>query len=281
MLITLFPLCLSIVPSFAIGAETDKLANYQQQYRHPDPQVRIRAVGFLGTLGPKAIPSLIEALRDDDRMVGHHAEQALRKIGPASLSALDGMLEDSHFEAPHRAAHAIVWMGPAAAPTIIKVLQEYRPDAWNRLYEVSNISNLPDETKAALVPKLIELFTHPDIEVQIRAMLYMGYMKPASHTALPHIVQALKGNTILRDKSARVLYGIGYAATPFLVQALQDPDPEVRRFVVQMLTSPAFSRNEVVHGLQQVCAGDSSPAIRQQAKTILQHSFRRPLDAGC
>lgn len=272
---------LSVALPFPVLAGSDKLGEYRQQYQDSNPQNRLRAVGLLGTLGPEAIPTLIEALRDEERIVRHGAERALIKIGPASLPALDKMLDDSHFAAPQNASHAIVWLGPAAAPTIIKVLQEYRPDAWNRLYESSNISNLPNETKEALVPKLVDLFKHHDNEVQIRAMQYMGYMKPVSQKALPNIVEALKGNRLLREKTARVLYGIGTPATPLLVQTLQDPDPEIRQLVVQMLSSPAFSREEAARGLQQVCQEDSSPAIRQQAQSILHGMYHRSAQTGC
>lgn len=261
---------------------TDKLAGYQQQYHDSNPEVRLRAVGLLATQGTDAIPTLIEALRDDDRAVRQGAERALLKIGPASLPALDRMLEDSHFETPQTAAHTIVWMGPAAAPTIIKVLEEYRPDAWNRLYESSNISNLPKETKAAIVPGLVRLLEHHDNETRLRAMQYMGYMKPVSEQALPHIIRALKGeDTILRAKAVPVLYGIGKPASPFLVEALQDPNQEVRELIVQMLTSPAFSRDEAIRGLQQVCTGDTSPAIRQKAQAVLHQTFRKPRQAVC
>ena len=260
----------------------DKLAAYQQQYQDPNPEVRRQAVALLGSQGTDAIPSLIEALRDEDRAVRYGAERALNQIGPASLPALDRMLEDSHFETPQTAAHTIVWMGPAAAPTIIKVLEEYRPDAWNRLYEVSNISNLPNETKAAIVPGLLRLLEHHDNETRLRAMQYMGYMKPTSEQALPQIIQALKGqDTMLRAKAAWVLYGIGKPAGPLLVEALHDPNQEVRELIVQMLTSPAFSRSDAIRGLEQVCTGDSSPAIRQRAQAVLHQTFRKPRQSVC
>jgi HEAT repeat protein len=277
----LIPLWIWGLATHANGEAPSKLAEYQQQYRDSNSQVRLHAVGLLGNLSSDAIPTLIEALRDDDRAVRHSAERALLKIGPASLPALDRMLDDSHFAAPHLAAHAIVWMGPAAAPTIMKVLEEYRPDAWNRLYESSNISNLPNETKSALVLKLVQLLRHNDNETRIRAMQYMGYMKPASEQALPHIIEALKSDKLFREKAAWVLYGIGKPATPFLVQALQDPNPDVRQFVVEMLTSPAFSREEATRGLQQVCTEDLSPSIRQRAQSILHQSFRKPPQSGC
>jgi HEAT repeat protein len=265
-----------------VEATPDKLSVYQQEYQNPDPEVRRRAVALLGNLGAEAIPTLIEALRDENRAVRQGAERALHKIGPASLPALDRMLEDAHFETPQTAAHTIVWMGPAAAPTILKVLEEYRPDAWNRLYEVSNISNLPNETKAAIVPGLVRLLEHRDSETRLRAMQYMGYMKPTSEQALPQIMQALKGeDTMLRGKAARVLYGIGKPAGPFLVTALQDSNQDVRELIVDMLTSPAFSRDDALRGLEQTCRGDSSPAVRQKAQSALHNGFRKPRQSVC
>lgn len=280
-LVALFSVWIWALAAHAKDVDPSKLADYQQQYHDSNPQVRSRAVALLGGLGADAIPSLVEALRDDDRAVRQSAERALRELGPSSLPALDRMLDDSHYEAPHLAAHAMVWMGAAAAPTIIKVLQEYRPDAWNRLYESSNISNLPIETKAAVVPRLVELLNNDDNEIRVRAMQYMGYMKPASEQALPHVIHSLNGDTFLRGKAAWVLYGIGKPATPFLVQALQDPNPDMRKTVVEMLSSPAFSRNEAILGLQQVCSGDSSPTIRALAQGILRQTFRKPPQSFC
>lgn len=280
-LLALFPVWIWALAAHAIDVAPSKLADYQQQYRDSNPQVRLRAVTLLESLGADAIPSLIEALRDDDRAVGQRAGRALREIGPPSLPALDRMLDDSHDVAPHLAAHAMVWMGAAAAPTIVKVLQEYRPDAWNRLYESSNISNLPMATKAAVVPRLVELLNNEDNEIRARAMQYMGYMKPASEEALPHVIHALKGDAFLRGKAARVLYGIGKPATPLLVQALHDPNPDLRKTIIEMLASQAFSRNEAILGLQQACSGDSSPTIRALAQGTLHQTFRKPPQSVC
>jgi hypothetical protein len=279
-------LCLSLtiidLGQEILAGTPDKLSAYQQEYQDPNPEVRRRAVALLGSLGTEAIPTVIEALRDEDRMVRQDAERALRKIGPASLPALDRMLEDSHFETPQTAAHTIVWMGSSAAPTILKVLEEYRPDAWNRLYEVSNIDNLPKETKAAIVPGLVRLLEHHDHETRLRALQYMGYMKPASEQALPQIIQALKGeDTMLRAKAAWVLYGIGKPAGPFLVEALQDPRQEVREFIIQMLTSPAFSQSDALQGLEHACARDSSQVVRQRAQAALHQTFRKSRDSVC
>lgn len=281
-----FSLCLSLtiveLGQEILAGTPEKLSAYQQEYQDPDSEVRRRAVALLGSLGTEAIPTLIEALRDEDRMVRQGAERALLKIGPASLPALDRMLEDSHFETPQTAAHAIVWMGPPAAPTILKVLEEYRPDAWNRLYEVSNISNLPKETKAAIVPGLVRLLEHQDNEIRLRAMQYMGYLKPASESALPQIIQALKGeDAMLRGKAAWVLYGIGKPAGPFLAEALQNSNQEVRELIVEMLTSPAFSRDDALRGLQQACTGDSSQIVRQRAQAALHQTFRKSRDSVC
>ena len=279
-------LCLSLtivdLGQEILAGTPEKLSAYQREYQDPDPEVRRRAVALLGSLGTEAIPTLIEALRDEDRMVRQGAERALLKIGPASLPALDRMLEDSHFETPETAAHAIVWMGPPAAPTILKVLEEYRPDAWNRLYEVSVVSNLPKETKAAIVPGLVRLLEHQDNETRLRAMQYMGYMKPASEAALPQIIQALKGeNSMLRDKAERALYGIGKPAGPFLVEALQNSSQEVRELIVKMLTSPAFSPDDALRGLQQACTRDSSQIVKQRAQAALHQVFRKSRDSVC
>jgi HEAT repeat protein len=77
----LIPLWIWGLATHANGEAPSKLAEYQQQYRDSNLQVRLRAVGLLGSLSSDAIPTLIEALRDDDRAVRHSAERALLKIG--------------------------------------------------------------------------------------------------------------------------------------------------------------------------------------------------------
>jgi len=83
---------------------------------------------------PKAIPAIIEALKDKDWDVRTSAASALGGIGPDARAAVPVLIEalkDEHFYVRSSAAHALGGIGPearAAVPALTMALKDEDKD---------------------------------------------------------------------------------------------------------------------------------------------------------
>jgi len=71
--------------------EGRSLSYWMQQLQVPDAKARVGAASALARLGPKAapaVPLLIEALNDQNKLVRTQSIAALGKIGPAAAAAV-------------------------------------------------------------------------------------------------------------------------------------------------------------------------------------------------
>jgi HEAT repeat protein len=93
-----------------------------------DPQVRRGAITGLGTnRNAEVVAALMEALKDEDNLVGISAATKLGQIGQPALKPLIEALKDQQPRVRHRAAIALGLMGPrakAAVPLLIELLKD-------------------------------------------------------------------------------------------------------------------------------------------------------------
>src|SRR5260370_19868176 len=89
--------------------------------KNPDSNVRGRAVEALAQLGPaaaKAVPALIEVLKDRDPQVRVEATQALAAIGTGAIGALVDALKESNKYVRMGAALTLGHLGTAAQTAV-------------------------------------------------------------------------------------------------------------------------------------------------------------------
>ncbi len=89
---------------------------------------RTKAAWALAGIGKKSIPSLIDALRDNEEVTRRRAGWALIKIGTPAVNALIGLLHEINGFTRERAAQTLGWIGDDRAVTsLLWALKDKEP----------------------------------------------------------------------------------------------------------------------------------------------------------
>jgi HEAT repeat protein len=177
-----------------------------------DPRIREGLANVLARFGPKAkvgTPSLLEALKDPDNKVQAEVVNALSKIGADAVAPLTKVLATD--------PNALVRAGAARA------LGRIRP--------------LPTTAVTALGQAL----QHADPSVRVAAAVALGTIKPGTRIAKEVIqtvvARLLDNNEFVRLEASLALRAIvaESGAAQDLLQALNNPDPDIRANVVTAL----------------------------------------------
>jgi HEAT repeat protein len=264
---------------FATGPLIDALKNGNGRERiQPRSVDVIRWLGDQGEIAVRAVPDLITALQDSDKMVRRVAAFTLGRIGEGAAAAVPMLvtaLSDSEQEVREFAAFALGRIGEGASPAVpalVPALQDensvVRFGAALALRQMGGaaepattalIGALQDENQvvgqlAALalgeigvsassaIPMLEQMLRHPNSNIRFSASYALGQMGEA---AVPVLINALNtGKADVRIPAAMALREIGrvgLSAVPALVKALDDQNPEVRRaaaFALEKMSTP-------------------------------------------
>src|SRR5439155_632848 len=154
----------------------------------------------LGQVGPAAVPSLVEALRNGDPRTRPGAAAALGAVGPQAAAAVPALVEALRDGEPGvrlEAADALTRIGQETA-TAVPVLLAVLPKEWRAVDALGRAG-------AAAVPPLLERLTaaqsrrraspsadpavlDPDGEIVICAVNALGRVGPAALGALPALL---------------------------------------------------------------------------------------------
>lgn len=94
---------------------------------------RVDARDYLVSMGKKAVPYLIEALKSDNQQVRWEAAKALAKIGDSAASqSLINALEDKMFDVRWVAAEGIITIGRKALIPLLSALAQRGDSLWLR-----------------------------------------------------------------------------------------------------------------------------------------------------
>jgi len=177
------------------------LREARQLWRHKDAEVRKAAAEALRNIGsPKAIPALIEALKDKDAEMRKAAAEALGLIGsPEAVPALIEALQDKDAEVREDAAEALGKIGsPEAVPALIKALKD--KDVWVRKAAAKALGNIGSPEA---IPALIKAL---DKDVWVCKAVAWALRNIGPPEAIPALIKALKdGNDYVRWAAARAL----------------------------------------------------------------------------
>jgi HEAT repeat protein len=194
--------------------------------RDPDRMVRFRSASLLGTIGVEArpaIPSLVELLKDPDPVVRRVTADALGELSVNSTSVISGLtalLGDSEADVRSAASRSLQQLG--AEPTRVSA---------------SLVAQLRDHTSG----------------VQGEALETLRKMGPAAGSAVPLLIPLLTdSDSSVRLAAIDALAGIGTpakTAIPALAALRSDPDPMIRISVAFALNTLGSSPTEVIPGL--------------------------------
>jgi HEAT repeat protein len=143
-------------------------------------------------LGSRAVPALIDALRDDDPRIRQAACTALGQIGD-----------------------------PAAVPELTKRLQDSVSDV--RIAACTALGQIGD---SSAVPELIKCLEDTDYDVRIAACTALG--KIGDPSPVPVLITCLD-YWYISQAAANALIQIGKPAVPALIETLTDPNERVRK----------------------------------------------------
>ncbi len=197
-----------------------------------DSIAQVVARHALAQICPAAVPSLIEALRNENDLIRHGAVLALsiavrERPGAApaiatAVPALIEVLQDPDIDIRHAAASALSEIGPrdaAVIPTLLGALSG--EDAYIRARAAVAIGKM-GKAAAVAIPALIAATRDANLEVRKDAADALGKLGPSAATAVPALIDCLRGdNLTVREHAVRALREIGplaVAAVPNLMR---------------------------------------------------------------
>jgi len=269
-----------------------------------DPKTRAMAAKALSDIGPPArdaIPDLLLLLNDTAGKVQHSGEWAspivqyeaalaLANIDPTRkevLPILIKILTDDRWMTATDAINAVKKMGPngrAAVPALERVLISRESDDLNRAIAVEALAAVDGCASGPVLARVLK--TDKNSNVRFHAARALSYFGPACPQTIPALVEALDDDQV---DTAAELARLGKPGLAALTPALQSPDLDVRKEVVEALSNLALKAPWVGKPDEQtrplpddlmqqlmVAMNDRSIAVREQAARALQFAGGEP-----
>jgi HEAT repeat protein len=175
-----------------------RIERLKSQLTVPEAEDRIHAgkeLRKIGSAAKDAVPTLVNALKDEDISVRVHAAEALAVIGltaPEIFPVLIEGMKDTNREVRWTALVALRQIGPepqAAVPDLIKALKNEDKDF--RLGAAIGLGGIGSEAKAA-VPDLMEALKDESKYVRRFAFLALGEIGWKAKLGIPDLIEALE-----------------------------------------------------------------------------------------
>jgi HEAT repeat protein len=215
-----------------------RIERLKSQLTVPEAEDRIHAAKELrkiGSAAKDAVPTLVNALKDEEISVRVRAAEALAVIGSTAPDIFPVLMEgmkDTNREVRQSAVYAlgkIVSEVKEAFPALIKALKDpIKEVRWTALVALRQIDPEPQ----AAVPDLIKALKNEDKDFRLGAAIGLGGIGSEAKAAVPDLMEALKDESKYVRRFAFLALGeIGWKAKlgiPDLIEALEDEDYEVR-----------------------------------------------------
>jgi HEAT repeat protein len=184
------------------------------------PEVRARVASIIARIGPKAkqaVPALVEALADPEPETRNEVLFALGSIGPGAESAVPAVakaLGDPDMNVRYAACYALGSIGPAAKSAKAALQRNLAsPDeflAMDSAWALSRIDPGCTESAPKTVPLLVKGLEQPDAMTRLHAVESLGRLGPLAKDAAAALKKALEDdNGDVREAAAEALKAIG------------------------------------------------------------------------
>jgi len=155
-------------------------------------------IARIGTPAKAAVPALVKSLDDEDPQTRSEVLFALAAIGPdaaASVPAVSKLLDDPEASVRYGACFALGKMGPAAMPAKAAVVKKLSSDdpflAMAAAWALAQIHPECGETAGKSVPILIKALAEPDVTTRVEAARALECLGPLAKPAVPALSKAL------------------------------------------------------------------------------------------
>jgi HEAT repeat protein len=200
----------------------------------PDQRIRLDVVRLLGRSNDAAtaVPGLVLALEDSDKLVRHSAIQALGWLkDPSAIPNLLEALRDS--TTGGQAAKVLSQMGHAAIPGLLGALQDTGSEM--RSHAIDALGEIGD---TIAIPGVLQALHDPDPGIQLSATIALGKFKylEAIEEILHTMTWVLRSISFKpKEQVITALASMGNAAIPPLRQATRDPNEQIRELATSTL----------------------------------------------
>ena len=216
---------------------------------HPDPAVRYyaaRALGLLGSDASPAVAKLQAALEQPDAAMRYQATRALMEINPAAINGY---------------GHEIGRMGEQDVALVLSALKSEDPQRRRHARQV--LGNMGPAAVASLPALAQELAATPPAD-RPQLIATMQEITASALAEVPELIEAMQAGGPEADLAAQALGDVGAnanRATQDLIEALDDPDPEIRLTVAELLGDISDYTAQVIAALMAEALKEDGEAL--------------------
>ncbi|WP_334810266.1 HEAT repeat domain-containing protein [Nostoc sp.] len=228
--LTLFLLCTS--NSWAQITTDSKIAPLIEKLIDNDAHIRSLAADALVNIGSPAVPSLIEALKNQDINLRWHAASVLGDLGAEAapaVSALSAALQDEDGQVRLYATLALGNIGTAAkaaVPSLMAALQD--KEQFVRIYVPSALRKIGVEAKVA-VPVLTAALKDKNPTVRYNSAYALGAMGTEAVSSVSNLIALLNDSQFYVRLGA--IKGLGGIAAGFQDKANALPTSKLQKVI--------------------------------------------------
>jgi HEAT repeat protein len=160
-----------------------------------------RAYEAFRHIGPRAVPALIDALKDDSFVVRYNATESLMGMGPEARQAVPALVnaqKDKHLQVQLSSLQALEAIGPEASAAIPALAESLRDTLKHPSHSYGATWRLSDYAKDALVnigaeavPEFIKGLKDIDNIVRYLVVEALGEFPSEAKTTVPLLIYAL------------------------------------------------------------------------------------------
>jgi HEAT repeat protein len=253
---------------------TEKLV---ENLKDKDPFVRVTAARALGALPPApeiTLPIMEKMLKDADATTAQYALDALASLGPKAVPRLIELLK--HKDLRVQVVYVLGQIGPGAAPAVNDLVKLISDQDLNLATEaVLAIGKIGPEAKSA-VPTLLKALEQENCPNAHAIVYTLGRIGPNASSAEPLLLKAMKSKDgSLAVVSAWAFTKIGprmakpAVAVPVFITCLSDTLPETRKAAAEGLADLGATARDAIPALKKAL-NDESKSVREAAAKTLQ-----------
>ena len=248
-----------------------------ENLKDKDPFVRVAAARALAALPPAPeimLPIFEKMLKDTDDATAQYALDALASLGPKAVPRLIDLLQ--HKEIRVQVVYVLGQIGPGAAPAVDALAKLIGDEDKNLSTEaVLALGKIGPDAKGA-VPALVKSLEQENCPNAHAIVYTLGRIGPNAASAEPLILKAMKSKDgSLAVTAAWAATNIGPRAAkpavvvPVLVACLSDSLPETRKAAAESLARLGPAARDAVPALKKALS-DESKSVREAAAKALQ-----------